>query len=312
MRNGILLAALAALIPSAAFAGFSADLSITKTDGALTSTAGGTIVYTIVAFNSGPSPAMGSSFGDLFLAPLQNCSWTCVGQNGGSCSVPAGSGANANQSVDLPVGGSVLVTASCDIASSATLSFFNTATIQPPPGTVDPNGVNNSATDVNGVFLTADLAITKTDNSAIFVPGGSTTYTIVGSNLGPSDVVGPFITDNFPASLTCNWTCSGSGGGICAAAGAGNINDIVNLPRGASVTYSANCSIANGTPSPLVNTATIAGPPNFPELVPGNDSATDTDVLGGVTPIPTLDVLGLAALGAALGLAGMRSLRRRR
>ena len=80
MRNGFLVAALATLAPSAAFAGFSADLSITKTDGALTSTAGGTIVYTIVAFNSGPSPAPGSSFGDLFLAPLQNCSWTCVGE----------------------------------------------------------------------------------------------------------------------------------------------------------------------------------------------------------------------------------------
>lgn len=309
MRNGLLLAALAALGPSVAQAGSVADLSITKTDGALTSTPGGTIVYTIVAFNSGPSPAPGSGFGDLFLAPLQNCSWSCVGQNGGVCTVPAGTGANANQSVDLPVGGSVLVTATCDIASSATLSFFNTATITPPQGTTDPNGVNNSATDVNGLDPEADLAITKTDGSATFVPGGSTTYTIVGSNLGPSDTPA-MIADTFPPSLTCNWTCSASPGAICTAAGAGNINDFVILPASATVTYTANCSIANGTAPPLVNSATIVAPLKFPELVPENNTATDTDVLG-VIAVPALDLLGLAALGAALGLAGARRLRRR-
>ena len=311
MRNGLLLTAQAALGPSAACAGLSADLSITKTDGALTSTPGEQITYTITAFNAGPSSAPGSGFGDLFLAPLEDCSWSCVGQNGGSCSVANGTGANANQSVDLPVGGSIVVTATCTIDPGATLSFFNTATITEPAGFVDPVGVNNSSTDVNGLEPEADLVITKTDNSATFVPGGSTTYTIVASNAGPSDAPGATVSDTFPASLTCNWTCAGNNGGTCTAAGAGNINDVVNLPAGGSVTYTANCSIANGTPPPLENTATVTAPQGIPDPNPDNNSATDSNGLG-APGIPALEGFGLAALGVALAAIGARRLRRRR
>jgi len=305
------LAALIAFAASAVWAGNPlADLSITKTDGALTSTPGGTITYTIIASNSGPSPAPGSAFGDLFTAPLENCTWTCAGQLGGMCSVAAGSGGNANQSVDLPVGGQVVVTVTCDIASSATLSFFNTATITAPMNISDPVGVNNSATDVNGLNPIADLTITKSDGTSTFTPGGSTTYTIVASNAGPSDAPGATVVDTFPAGLTCNWTCAGSGGGTCTAAGAGNINDGVNLPAGGSVTYTALCSIALGTPEPLVNTATVNAPPAIPDPTPANNSASDTNGLAAV--IPTLDVFGLAALAGGLGLMAARRLRRRR
>ena len=312
MRKAFLLAAWASLAATAAWAGAggSANLSIVKTDGALTSVPGEQITYTITAFNAGPDPAPGSGFGDLFLAPLEDCSWSCAGQNGGNCSVANGTGANANQSVDLPVGGSIVVTATCTIDPGATLSFFNTATITPPPGVTDPEGVNNSSTDVNGLEPEADLVITKTDNSATFVPGGATVYTITASNAGPSNAPGATVTDAFPASLTCNWTCSGSNGGTCTAVGAGNINDVVNLPAGGSVTYTANCSIAGGTPPPLVNTATVTPPQGIPDPTPDNNSATDTDGLAAPT-IPALDLVGLAALGAALGLAGARRLRRR-
>ncbi len=301
-----------ALGASAAWAGnpLLADLSITKTDGALTSTPGGTITYTIIASNAGPSNAPGSAFGDLFTAPLENCTWTCVGQLGGSCSVPAGGEPNANQNVDLPVGGQVVVTVTCDIASNATLSFFNTATITPPVGFSDPVGVNNSATDSNGLNPIADLAISKSDGSSIFTPGGSTTYTIVASNAGPSDAPGATVADTFPASLTCNWTCVGAGGATCAAGGAGNINDLVNLTAGGSATYTAICSIAPGTAAPLVNTVTITAPPAIPDPTPGNNTATDSDGLT-VLAIPTLDVFGLAALASGLGLMAARRLRRR-
>ncbi|HXU34190.1 MAG TPA: DUF11 domain-containing protein [Thermoanaerobaculia bacterium] len=307
------LAALTVLLAfgaSAAWAGNPvADLSITKTDGALTSTPGGTITYTIIASNSGPSNVTAAAFGDLFTAPLENCTWTCAGQLGGSCSVPAGGMPSANQNVDLPVGGQVVVTVTCDIASSATLSFFNTATITQPMGVTDPVGVNNSATDVNGLNPSADLTITKTDGTSTFTPGGTTTYTIVASNVGPSDAPGAMVVDTFPAGLTCNWTCAGSGGGTCTAAGAGNINDGVNLPAGANVTYTALCSIALGTPEPLVNTATINAPPTIPDPTPANNSASDSNALAVV--IPTLDVLGLAALASGLGLMAARRLRRR-
>ncbi len=308
MRRFFFVLALLALGAPAAWAQ-TANLSISKTDGALTSTPGGTVTYTIIAFNSGPNAAPGSAFGDLFVAPLSDCSWTCVGQNGGACTTAMGSGASANQNVDLPVGGSVVVTATCSIDSPATLSLFNTATIGVPMGFSDPNGMNNSSTDVNGLDPVADLSITKTDGTNTFQPGGSTTYTIVASNAGPSDAPGATVADSFPAALSCNWTCAGSGGGVCTPVGAGDINDMVDLPAGASVTYSAICSIADPAAEPLVNVATVTAPADVPDPTPDNNTATDFDVIS-VNGVPTLGGVGRATAVAGLVLLAARRRRR--
>ena len=131
-------------------------------------------------------------------------------------------------------------------------------------------------------IFVANLGITKTDGITNATPGGSTTYTIIASNAGPSDTTGT-VADTFPASLTCTWTCAGAGGGTCTAAGAGNINDAVSLPSGGSVTYTASCAISASATGSLANTATVTGAATDP--VPGNNSATDTDTLVGVADV---------------------------
>jgi uncharacterized repeat protein (TIGR01451 family) len=125
----------------------------------------------------------------------------------------------------------------------------------------------------------ADLAITKTDGVVTAVPGGSVAYTITASNAGPSNAPGATVADTFPASLSCTWTCVGAGGGTCTASGAGNINDTVNLPNGASTTYTASCAISAAATGTLANTATITAPNSVIDPTPGNNSATDTDML---------------------------------
>jgi uncharacterized repeat protein (TIGR01451 family) len=125
--------------------------------------------------------------------------------------------------------------------------------------------------------VSADLAITKTDGVTTAVPGGSVTYTITASNAGPDPSSSVTVADTFPAALTCTWTCVGSGGGTCTAAGAGNINDPAVLPAGGSVTYTASCAIAASATGSLSNTATVSSAD--PDPVPGNNSATDTDTL---------------------------------
>ncbi|MFL6234869.1 MAG: beta strand repeat-containing protein, partial [Thermoanaerobaculia bacterium] len=251
-----------------------ADLAITKTDGVTTATAGGSVTYTITASNSGPSDATGVTVGDTFPASL-TCTWTCVGAGGGTCTA-SGSG-NINDTVNLPSGGSVTYTASCTISASATGSLSNTATVAAPGGVTDPNPANNSATDIDGLGATADLAITKTDGVTTATPGGSVTYTITASNAGPSNAPGSTVTDTFPASLTCTWTCVGAGGGTCTASGSGNLNDTVNLPAGGSVTYTASCTISSAASGLLTNTATVTAPGSVTDPNPGNNSATDSD-----------------------------------
>ncbi|GMV31247.1 MAG: hypothetical protein AMXMBFR59_33720 [Rhodanobacteraceae bacterium] len=255
----------------------SADLSITKTDGVTTATPGGSVTYTITSSNAGPSNAAGTTVADTFPASL-TCTWTCVGAGGGTCTA-AGSG-NISDTVNLPAGGSVTHTASCTIAGSASGSLANTATVAAPGGVTDPVPGNNAATDTDTLVASADLSITKTDGVTSATAGGSVTYTITASNAGPSAAPGTTVTDTFPASLTCTWTCVGAGGGTCTAAGSGNIADTANLPSGGSVTYTAACAIAAGATGSLSNTATVAAAAGITDPTPANNSATDVDALG--------------------------------
>ena len=142
-----------------------------------------------------------------------------------------------------------------------------------------PKPTASSSATATSTTLSADLQITKTDNATDYVGGIPVRYIIVASNpLGPSEVIGATVTDTFPTDLTnINWTCVGSGGASCTAAGTGNINDAaVNLPVGSSVTYMVNASVVASPTGPLLtNTATINVPAGYTDPASGNNSAAD-------------------------------------
>ncbi|WP_440225219.1 proprotein convertase P-domain-containing protein [Dokdonella sp. MW10] len=257
--------------------GAEADLSITKTDGVTSATPGGSVTYTITASNAGPSAVTGATVADTFPAACTSPTWTCVGAGGGTCGA-SGSG-DINATVNLPSGGSVTYTATCPISATASGSLVNTATVTAPAGVTDPTPGNNSATDTDTLVASADLSITKTDGVTSVNSGDTLTYTIVASNAGPSAVTGATVSDTFPAACaTATWTCAGATGGTCTTAGSGSIADSVNLPVGATVTYTAACATNASTPNGTVisNTATIAAPASVTDPVPGNNAATDT------------------------------------
>ncbi len=125
----------------------------------------------------------------------------------------------------------------------------------------------------------ADLTISKTDGVAAVETGNPTTYTIVASNLGPSAVVGATVTDTLPAGLTgATWTCVGAGGGVCPASGSGNISASVDLPVGATATFTLTGTAS--TPGKLINTATIAAPAGVVDNFPSSNGQTDVNDVG--------------------------------
>ena len=143
-----------------------------------------------------------------------------------------------------------------------------------------------------GFTPSGDLSITKTDNhggssitstTGTVVPGLSNTYTIVAANSGPTAASGVAVTDALalnPDITSDTWTATQSGGASgFTAAGTGNIADSVNLPAGASVTYTVVAAIKSSAMGTLTNTATITTPPGFSDTNPGNNTATDTDTL---------------------------------
>jgi uncharacterized repeat protein (TIGR01451 family) len=107
-------------------------------------------------------------------------------------------------------------------------------------------------------------------------------YTIVVTNLGPSDVTGAVVSDSFPAIFNgVSFTATQSGGASgFTASGSGNINDTVTMPGGERYHYTATGTVDLSAPSgTLSDTATVTDPSGVfdPHLV--NNSATETDTL---------------------------------
>src|SRR5260221_2555693 len=102
---------------------------------------------------------------------------------------------------------------------SVTCFFFNdTATTEIytlslhdalPISDTDPS--NNSSTDTDTSSPTADLAITKTDGSATYTPGGDVTNTRLISNNTLTTYTVLSVTDTIPVLTGVTWTSSTAG-----------------------------------------------------------------------------------------------------
>jgi uncharacterized repeat protein (TIGR01451 family) len=257
------------------------DLQITKTDGVTTYTPGNSVTYSIVVTNpTGPSNVTGATVTDTFPAQVASATWTCAAAGGATCTA-SGSG-SISDTVNIPAGGALTYTVTANTAPSATVNLINTASVSVPFGYIDTNPANNSATDTDTPVFVADLQITKTDNATEYAPGISVQYTLVVFNAGPSNVTGASVTDNIPGQITAwAWSCTSQTGGAsgCTAAPsfAGNFTDTVDLPSGASITYTVTANIDAAATGSLVNTATVSSAVTDP--APGNNSAADTDTL---------------------------------
>lgn len=143
------------------------------------------------------------------------------------------------------------------------------------------------STTIASASTFADLTITKTDGVAAVGTGNPTTYTIVASNLGPSAAMGATVADTVPAELTgATWTCVGANGGVCPASGSGNINALVDLPVGATATFTLTGTAS--TPGKLINTATITAPGGVVDNFPGSNGQTDVDDVGTLSPVTVM------------------------
>lgn len=261
----------------------SADLSITKTDGAASSVPGEMVTYTIVASNSGPNDVMGATVTDTFPAAL-TCTWTCIASGGSSCTA-AGSG-DINDAVNLLDGGTATYTAVCSIDPSATGMLSNTATVS--SALSDPNGADNSAVDANTLSPQADVSIAASVTPIPQVPNGPFTITVTVDNAGPSDAQSVVVSSVEPIGFTFDSTTG------CAEDPAGVVScTLGTVPAGGSVSFDIQ-----GTAPPGA-TASGTGTFDVSTTTPDSDPSDDatTVALGfDISVIPTLGTWGLMAM----------------
>ncbi|WP_152969666.1 Ig-like domain-containing protein, partial [Pedobacter sp. Hv1] len=259
-----------------------ADLQITNTDGKIQYIPGTTNTYTIVASNVGPSDVTGARVTNTLPAGVTG-TWTAV-YSGAATGTANGTG-SISELVNMPSGTTVTYTYVVSVPSSYTGNFVNTATIAAPVGVTDPTPANNTATDTDTQNSTADLKITNTDNKVPYVPGTTNTYTMVVTNDGPSDVIGATVANTLPAGVTGTWTVVYTGGGTGNANGSNSIAETVNLPSGATATYTFVVNVPSSYTGNFVNTGTVTAPAYVTDPTPANNTATDTDTQNSIADL---------------------------
>ncbi|MCX7554063.1 beta-propeller fold lactonase family protein [Marinicella sp. S1101] len=116
-------------------------------------------------------------------------------------------------------------------------------------------------------------------------PGSELTYVIVASNAGPSDAEKVRVVDIFPPQFEqISYQCFPINGAGCnTSIQSGNVDELVDLPQGASVEIRATGVVRTDAQGTISNTATIASSTDpalsisDPNLA--NNSATDDDTV---------------------------------
>ncbi|MEH6418984.1 beta strand repeat-containing protein, partial [Pseudomonas sp. CGJS7] len=259
-----------------------ADLTLTKTNGTNNVTAGGATAYTIVLTNNGPSAADGTVVTDPAATGLTKTSVSCT-VTGGSAVCPAVTVANFESGVtvaSLPSGGQLTFTVNANVTATSG-SVTNTVTATLPPGTTDPTPVG-PITDTDTVDPRADLVLTKTNGTNNVTAGGTTAYTIVLRNNGPSVADGTVVTDPAATGLTkTSVSCSvTAGSAVCPAVTVANFESgvtVANLPSGGELTFTVNANVT-ATSGSVTNTVTATLPPGTTDPTP-TGPITDTDTV---------------------------------
>src|SRR5690554_2453853 len=144
------------------------------------------------------------------------------------------------------------------------------------------SGADGAHCVTSPITFEADLSVTKTDGTANYIPGFSTTYTIVAENNGPFGVMNAHVSDPVPAgipAINVSYTAVASSGSLTTVSGTqtGAIDDYVSLPSGGTITYTVTVFIPASFTGDLVNTVTITPPSNIDDVDMTNNTATDVN-----------------------------------
>ena len=260
-----------------AIVGSSADLAVTDSASPNPVATNGTITYTVVVTNNGPSAADNAI---LVLPPPNSTTsvsltppagWSCLGGNGNNSVCT-----NAN----MPGLSSATFTYVVKVANGTANGTVITGSAMASSSVFDPIPANNTAI-VNTVVGTSgpNLSVTNVASPNPVQAGNPITYTQVVTNTGSSAITNGTFTEPTPAntafvSITppAGWICTGFPASPCTA---------VTVAAGASGTFTVVYRVNVGTAAGTVISDTVTV--NATNQSFGANSATATDVVATAT-----------------------------
>ncbi len=245
-----------------------ADLQVTKSDNPDPVTAGNTLTYTLVVTNHGPSPAKNVVLTDPLPAGV-----TLLVVDTSQGTIDHQDGVVTAELGDMALGDSATITIIVVVDASMTDGLLNTA--QVTSDTLDPILQNNVAEEPTDVQQQIDLRITKADDPSTVLVGQNLTYTLVVSNLGPSDATGVTVLDDLPADV--EFVSADSTQGVTNFADGIITVDLGDMAVEQSETVTIVVTVAPTARDTLVNTATVSG--NEQESDTSNNSASVVTVV---------------------------------
>jgi uncharacterized repeat protein (TIGR01451 family) len=249
------------------------DLAVTNSGTPSPVLVGGTITYTQVVTNSGPSNCSTATFTEAFpnnttfvsLTPVP-AGWTCTTTGPISCTNPSvARGSTSTFPVVVTVTGPV-GTIITDTATVATTSH-------------DTNLNNNSATVTIGVASAtqADLSVTNSASPNPVTAGSNITYTQTVTNSGPAAATTVVLTETLPANTTfvslagSGWACTTVAPYTCTIA-------TLAANTTATFTFVVTVSTTAASGSTITQTDSVSSATSDPN--PGNNSASTSVLVG--------------------------------
>lgn len=265
------------------------DLNITKSDKGATTSAGGTVVYTLNYGNAGNQGATGVDLTETvpanttFNPGASTAGWTCVPDNtaGSTCTLTIG-GLNAAGSGTA----TFAVTVNASVPAGVT-QIDNTAEIVDDESN-GPDGTPGDNTGSDSTPLTAapNLRVQVDDQRVAVLAGQTIAYTVSVDNIGTQDATGvvltqtvPALTIYSPADSTAGWSCTpdGNPGATCTFNVAGSVAAGAAPQTAVFAVVLANPVTPGST---LSDTASaVDDGSNGPDTDPANNSASDTNTL---------------------------------
>jgi uncharacterized repeat protein (TIGR01451 family) len=226
------------------------DLGIVKTDSPDPVAAGGTLTYTLLVTNNGPSLATGVTVADTLPAGLTFVSGTAT-----QGTVSATNGTVTAILGNLAAGDSATITLTTSVAGSLQGEIVNTASVSGNETDTEPD--NDTSSQTTQVVPRIDLQIVKSDTPDPVVAGENLTYTLLVTNLGPSPATGVSVVDTLPANVAFVSATTTQG---TANHAAGTVTvDVGNLAVDQTETITIVVTVPSSARGTLANTATISG-----------------------------------------------------